>query len=398
MGQSTQGEINELESSITYLKDSIDYLTDQVDSLKLLEIAIGLEEMGWPSTTGTIIKHSAMVIGYDEDYKMARWVAHIISSDVATGNAGRTNDFRPDPNVSTSTAVEADYFVTSTGSNDEIVYHGYGYDRGHLAPSADFRWSEKALSESYFYSNISPQTAEFNRESWADLEGNIRQYAIAHETDVFVVTGPVLENDLPRIEKGVNQLVIPRYFYKVALDTLNKKAVGFLMPNEDCQKPLEFYAKPIKEIEEITGLNFFANFDPDIIDALESEVNTSEWLVGTKGDYAPLSPKSLRKKQVNTIQAYDYINTNKNVEVCGTVAGVHKSKKGNIFINLDKQFPNAVFTLTIWSRDANNFSYAPEIDLKSQRVCAFGKVTKGRSSLEMNINNEKQIQVMEREL
>ena len=398
MGQSSQGEILQLENAISHLQDSIGYLTDQVDSLKLREINTGLEQMGWPSITGTIIKHSAMVIGYDEDYKMARWVAHVISSDVATGNAGRTNDFRPDPSVSSSTAVEADYFVTSTGSNDEIIYDGYGYDRGHLAPSADFRWSQKALSESYYYSNISPQTAEFNRESWADLEGNIRQYAIAHETDLFVVTGPVIEADLPRIEKGVNHLVIPRYFYKVALDTLNKKAIGFLMPNEDCQKPLEFYAKPISEIEAITGLNFFANFDPEEMKLLESEVNTSGWLEGTKGDYSPLSPKSLRKKQVNTIQAYDYINTNKNVEVCGTVAGAHKSKKGNIFINLDKQFPNSVFTLTIWSRDAANFSYAPEIELKSKQVCAFGKVTKGKNSLEMNINSEKQIQFMESEL
>jgi endonuclease G len=49
-----------------------------------------------------------------------------------------------------------------------------GWDRGYLAPSADFRWSEKALSESYFYSNMSPQLDDFNREGWAELEGLLR--------------------------------------------------------------------------------------------------------------------------------------------------------------------------------------------------------------------------------
>lgn len=391
-------KIEKLEKSIHHLSDSIHQIQQRIDSLKLDQIILGMEEMGWPTDDYTIVKHSAMAIGYDEEYKMARWVAHVILTDVATGNAGRTNDFRPDPHVSDNTAVEADYFVTSTNENNEIQYHGYGYDRGHLAPSADFRWNEKALSESYFYSNISPQTADFNRKSWADLEGQIRRYAIANETNLFVVTGPVIEKDLPRIEKGVNKLIIPKYFYKVALDTLNKKAIGFVMPNELCTKPLEYYAKPIKEIEEITGLNFFPNFEAALIDSLESGIETIGWLDGSKGDYAPLKPSELGKKQMNTIQAYDLVNSNKSVEVCGTVAGAHKSKKGNIFINLDKQFPNPVFTLTIWSRDAANFSYEPHVELKSQRICAYGKVTKGRNSMEMNISNEKQIRVLEESL
>ncbi len=393
--QSTSEKIYNLEQDISNFQDSVVALNSQVDSLKLLEIAAGLQKMGWPGTTGQIVQHSAMALSYHEKYEMASWVAHVISREVAYGNTSRTNDFRQDPLVITGTAVEADYFVTSLDENKKTVYDGFGYDRGHLAPSADFRWSPIALSESYYYSNMSPQVAEFNREAWANLEAGIRQYAIQNDVNLFVVTGPVLTEDLPRIEKGINKVVIPKYFYKVVLDTANLKAIGFLMPNEACSKPLEFYSKSIDEIEELTGLDFFPNFNPVEIDSLESGVKTTGWVGELEGDYAALNPTVLRKHQINTIQAYDYVGKNKNVEVCGTVSGTHKSKKGNVFINLDKQFPNAVFTLTIWSREAENFSYPPEVDLKSKRVCAYGKVTRGSKNLEMNIQSEKQIIVIE---
>src|SRR5690606_2430798 len=100
----------------------------------------------------------------------ARWVAHIILPDIIDGQVTRSNDFRVDPMVRSGTAVEADYFLQSQKPDGTIEYDGFGYDRGHLAPSADFRWSESALSESYYYSNMSPQLAEFNRNGWAELE------------------------------------------------------------------------------------------------------------------------------------------------------------------------------------------------------------------------------------
>ncbi len=393
--QSVKENIDHLKSQTTELEHEIARLNNEIDSLKLIEIKAGLEEMGWPDTTGELVVHSAMALAYDEDYEMARWVTHVISKDVANGNTSRTNDFRADPLVSTGTAGEADYFLKYEDENKNMTYDGFGYDRGHLAPSADFRWSPKALSESYYYSNMSPQLAEFNRDAWADLEGSIRQYAIQFDVNLFVVTGPILNKDLKRIERSANNIAIPNYFYKVILDTTNLKAIGFLMPNEACSKPLESYALSIDEIEALTSLDFFPNFNPIEIEKLESSIDPTAWLGGAEGDFAALSPKILHKNQINTIQAYDHVDKDKKVQVCGTVSSTHKSKKGNIFINLDKQFPNAVFTLTIWSREAANFSYSPEIDLKTKRVCAYGKITRGKDNLQMNIQNEKQINILE---
>jgi endonuclease G len=73
-----------------------------------------------------------------------------------------------DDKVSCGTAVEADYFLRTENPDGTHGYDGFGFDRGHLAPSADFRWSATALSESYYYSNMTPQRPGFNQESWAE--------------------------------------------------------------------------------------------------------------------------------------------------------------------------------------------------------------------------------------
>jgi endonuclease G len=70
---------------------------------------------------------------------------------------GRTNDFREDYKVTTGSASLSDF-------------KGSGYDRGHLAPAGDMKWSSTAMSESFYMSNMSPQKPGFNRGIWKKLE------------------------------------------------------------------------------------------------------------------------------------------------------------------------------------------------------------------------------------
>ncbi|MFT4685427.1 MAG: endonuclease G [Neolewinella sp.] len=165
-------------------------LDTEIEALKFEQIQGDLRSVGLPA--GEQVWHSAMVLSYAEEYEQARWVAHIIRPEVADGRGARTNDFREDPLVATGSAVEADYFLKYLQADSTYKYDGFGWDRGHLAPSADFRWSEQALSESYFYSNISPQLDDFNREGWAELEGLLRDYVARTERQLHVVTGEVL--------------------------------------------------------------------------------------------------------------------------------------------------------------------------------------------------------------
>jgi endonuclease G len=354
-------KIGHLESEIERRRSEVDSLQAVADSLKLIHISERLEKMGWPGVEGELVRHSAFVLSYDESHELSRWVAHMILKDVAEGRTTRTNDFRIDPLVSTGSTREEDFFLKSMNEEGEWEYDGYGYDRGHLAPSADFRWNQKALSESYFYSNMTPQHPDFNRGAWAELESYLRGYVIENEVDIYVVTGPVLTDDLREVERSVSNMSLPRFHYKVALDPENARAVGFLMPNEACPKPMEAYVVPIDDIEKMTGLDFFSGLEDEKETKLEAEIDYHPWLPEEqRGDAPMLKPDELGKGRYNTLQAFDFIDTRKKVNVCGTVVSTFKSNNNNVFVNLDKKFPNTVFTLTIWSRNEANFSYPPE--------------------------------------
>jgi endonuclease G len=387
--------IETLESEIAERRLEIAAIQSQADSLKLVYISQSLESMGWPGTEGELVRHSALALSYNEEHELAEWVCHLILSDVAEGRTTRTNDFRQDQKISSGSAQEEDFFLKSQNDKGEWEYDGYGYDRGHLAPSADFRWNQKALSESYFYSNMTPQHPDFNRDSWAQLEGYIRNYAIENKVDLYVVTGPVLNGNLKKVERSVNKMSLPEYHYKVVFDEKGERAIGFLMPNKSCEKPLEAYARSVNEIEEITGLDFFSALNDSFEEKLEESTDYFPWLPqDQRGDAAMIRPEDLGKGRYNTLQAYDFIDTGKKVEICGTVVSTFKSKKNNVFINLDKKFPNTIFTLTIWSKNQANFSYPLEKDLLNLEVCARGEVSRREGVMQMNITNEKQIEVI----
>ncbi|MDG1333944.1 MAG: DNA/RNA non-specific endonuclease, partial [Crocinitomicaceae bacterium] len=233
-GQVETPKINTINQRISALDQEKQTLLEELEVLKLDWIQDEIERVGVPTSGSTeqVISHSAYRLSYNEKHEQANWVMHIILPEIANGNASRSNDFRQDPLVTTGTSFEEDYFLKEKKENGKYKYDGFGYDRGHLAPSADFRWSKKALSESYFYSNMSPQLGDFNRLKWAELESWMRDYVIKYNTSLIVVTAPVLNDDLSKIERGVNKVSIPKFFVKVALDVKNKRSVGFILPHE----------------------------------------------------------------------------------------------------------------------------------------------------------------------
>ncbi len=366
-----------------------------LETLKFQMIRRDLETVGLPSTVpgAAIVWHNAYCLEYAEQHEQARWVAHIIPPEVTTGAVLRTNDFRPDPDIATGSAVEADYLLKFLQKDSTWKYDGFGYDRGHLAPSADFRWSQKALSESYFYSNTSPQKAEFNRGAWGQLEDRIRGYLFRNPgAQVYVVTGPVLSDTLPVIERGVNKVSIPKRFWKVALDLKAQKAIGFIMPNVLVSYPLASFAVPVDWVEKETGIDFFSNLPDDLENKLEAQRIPEDWLPEiAAGDVEPIYPEDLEKGTFNTIQAKGLAGSSKEYTVCGTVVGARTSRAGNILLNLDKQFPNQIFTVFIKKEFIPNFSYNPELVLKGKKICVTGRIANLDGTPAMYIENEKKI-------
>jgi len=176
---------------------------------------------------------------------------------------GRTNDFRIDYKVKTGSASLSDY-------------KGSGYDRGHLAPAADFKWSSTVMSESFFMSNMSPQHPSFNRGIWKKLEGSVRNWA-DDNGEIHVVTGPILIGQFSTI--GYNEVSIPNYYYKVILDYREPelKGIGFILPNQKSKSSLQSFAVSIDEVERKTGIDFYYALPDGIEKLIESSIDVSKW-------------------------------------------------------------------------------------------------------------------------
>ncbi len=391
MGQSTAEQIQKLETEKEQLTQRQTQIHNELEVLRLDAIRTDLENVGIPKgnfAETEVVKHAGMFLLYDEKHEQPRWVTHIVLPQVNQGNLSRTNDFRVDPKVSTGTADKPDYWYS-------------GFDRGHIAPSADFKWSKTAISESYFYSNMAPQRPELNREKWAELEGWGRNQVFSSKEQLIVIAGPILEDGLPKITQGENKkLSIPKQFYKIFLDLegKEKKAIAFVIQNGTCDQPLVTYATTVDAVEEMTGIDFFPNLPAEQQQELESKM---EWTLWDKAsdegisNALPLKMDQRPKNTINTLETDLFID--RQATVCGTVVSTKKTKSGAVFLNFDTKFPNQIFTVTIWASAITNFSYSPEVELLGKKVCVRGRITQKKEgeTPSINVSHERKIEIID---
>lgn len=385
-------------AALDALKEQEKVLESEIEQLKLKEVRQLMNAAGYPvaSQEVEIIEHSAVALGYSCKYKMAAWSFHMLTPSVIKGTSTRTNDFRKDEKISCQQAGESDYFVRKKNADGTEKFEGFGFDRGHLAPSADFKWSETALSESYYYSNMTPQRPGFNRESWAELEGLLRKIVEREKKTFYILTGPVLHDDLPIIEQSANQLKIPNLHYKIIVDLSEEtpRGMAFLMPNKKATGRLSEYVVSIDSIEQLTGINFFPLINKDLETKIESTANFNTWKTQRNDeDVEPLSAVALPKGYFNTQQAATKVGSK--VSIVGKVVSTKFIPKSqSTFLNLDQSFPNQLFSIMIWKDGRQNFSYKPEEELDGKYIVVTGTVQLDKNGVPgITVTREEQIEM-----
>ena len=233
------------------------------NSERINELYIPKLEIPKTKDSEKIISHTGYSLLYNEKYKQANWVAYELTKQETNKIFERSNKFISDPKVKSVNAFDKDY-------------KGSGYDKGHLAPAADMGWSATTMTESFYYSNMSPQQQGFNRGIWKKLEELVRTWAIENQA-VYVVTGPVLSKGLSTI--GYNKIAVPNYYYKVILDYKepNIKGIGFILPNESSKSLLQNYAVSIDSVEKVTGIDFFYLLKDQEENLIEKELCINCW-------------------------------------------------------------------------------------------------------------------------
>ncbi|MBO6949736.1 MAG: DNA/RNA non-specific endonuclease [Rhodospirillales bacterium] len=152
--------------------------------------------------------------GYDVKRRLPLWVAYRLTSHDVAKKRKRTQCFRPDPRV-----------AINDGGTVCASYKGDGMDRGHMVPSADMTRSERAMVNSYIFTNIAHQYPGFNRTLWRDLEIRVRTMARI-SGEIYVVTGAIFDRDddgrpdrtglaAYPIKSGNPKSAVATHFYKV---------------------------------------------------------------------------------------------------------------------------------------------------------------------------------------
>lgn len=219
-----------------------------------------------------LIQHDAFALDYNGYHRVANWVYHEITAEnLRKPTLKRSDDFRADPALVDQTPVNGRDYVRS------------GFDRGHLVPSGDFNWDRELNSQTFYMTNMAPQTVSLNQKAWESLERQVRSWACGLG-QLAVYTGPIYDKDqIPhRLASCVS---VPHRFFKIIKAKKDGKtqAIGFVYKQGDDRSQGETdqwktKVMSIDEIEQLTGIDFFAGTDTaDEQASFESQKGIVEW-------------------------------------------------------------------------------------------------------------------------
>lgn len=238
--------------------------TLEVESTKIKRFYPGLETVILKEGTPEQIKeYVGFTISFNKDNHTPNYVAwELLGSEVAY-EVERSNKFWQDSELE--------------GCPSHRDYSYSGYDRGHMCPAADQKWSVEAMNDCFVMANMCPQDHKLNAGAWNTLENKERQWA-QRDSAIMIIAGPVYEpTDTARIgDIGVR---VPSAFFKALLAPYveNPRAIAFVYPNMASPGNMQDYAMSIDQLEELLGYDFFPALPDDIENKVEANYSFLEW-------------------------------------------------------------------------------------------------------------------------
>lgn len=207
-----------------------------------------------------IVDYNGFVVSYNHTTLVPDWVAYELTADeLEVRYSSKSSNFSRDPNLKGRQASREDYSRS-------------GWDKGHMAPKADMRWSEQSYWQSHYFTNICPQNHQLNGGDWNALENTVRRWAKKYGR-VWVVCGPVFDScRYGTIGKAGVQ--IPDAFFKAVLVPRadgSYSGLAFVMPNEGKHHSLSHYVCSIDQLEEVLGRDLFPALDDETEAIVEAQ-------------------------------------------------------------------------------------------------------------------------------
>ena len=242
------------------------------------------DEFGDPTAPSTstpndfLITRPQYVISYNQSRGTPNWVAYELDNR-QFGSEDRCNCFTADPTLPADKQI-----FTSDYTNG-------GFDRGHMARSADRTVANVDNATTFYLSNIVPQQADLNQGVWAQFENALGDSAKAGRA-VYIVTGPIYSASHPLVFlKNEGKIAVPDSTWKVALigpmnggspftrgniqswdDLSGLTVMSVNMPNVAGVRndPWQKYLTTVDRIEQSTGYDVLSLLQANFQDALEA--------------------------------------------------------------------------------------------------------------------------------
>jgi endonuclease G len=165
------------------------------------------------------LKYEHFSLAMSSGRRMARWVAWNIDGQQLRPEGEISREglrFKPDRRLGNDHQLLDD------------IYYDNELDRGHVARRADVLWgsltaARRANSDSFFFTNITPQMANFNQSSrhglWGELENDLLAQVDLTDRRISVFGGPILEAS----DQAYRGIFVPDEFWKLFVYVLDGK-------------------------------------------------------------------------------------------------------------------------------------------------------------------------------
>ncbi|MDM8567677.1 DNA/RNA non-specific endonuclease [Candidatus Halobeggiatoa sp. HSG11] len=216
------------------------------------------KKLGEPCKTDLVLNRDGYCLGYSFNHKCAAWVSYTISKGSIGVDVERDDCFYDDLDIPEKHRVQPNDFKNT------------GYDKGHLAPSASIDFSRKSNAQTFAMSNIALQHPRLNRQAWGSLENTIRNWT-DNRGKLMIVAGPIYA----RRPKTINNIPIPKAFYKIIYSFKYKRCIGFIFPNEAIRaSKLWDHVMSVDNVEKETGQKFLTELNDKKI---KGELDVAWW-------------------------------------------------------------------------------------------------------------------------
>jgi DNA/RNA endonuclease G (NUC1) len=244
------------------------------------------DEFGDPTPAGLATPNDLLIvrpqytISYNESRGTPNWVSYELDSRQIVSGQDRCNCFSADQLLPLDKQI-----LTSDYTNG-------GFDRGHMARSADRTVANVDNATTFFLTNIVPQMADLNQGVWAQFENTLGDSATKGGRAVYIITGPLFSKSHGlTFLKNEGKVAIPDSTWKVALIGPRNGGVPFThgsiqtwdnlagvtvlavnMPNVAGVRndPWQKYLTTVDKIEAATGFDFLSLIPLAFQDALEA--------------------------------------------------------------------------------------------------------------------------------